>query len=133
MQQQRSREAANESHDGNRGCVVEQGQARSLRDKNRQVAKRRLLRDKVVITKRCIRRQVEQYNAATGQYLREDSPAAPLILEAKRIHDYTGRNPNRDAAEFADPTIVKRVLEKKRGREQDQCDGGPTQPATTNH
>ena len=74
----------------------------------------------MVVTKSCIDREVKQHDSAGGQDLRKDSPASLVIPESGKRKADTKRDADRYAAQFSDPAVVKCILQKERGREEDQ-------------
>src|ERR1043165_2284059 len=118
--------AADERHYGNRRGVIEQGQRGGACNQNYQPDKSHLLWDQMVITEGRVRRQIERSDAPPCKNLRECPPPSPMIAIAEREHRDAGDDANRHAAKFANPAIIERVLEKKRGGKQNQRHRRPT-------
>ena len=83
----------------------------------------------MVIPERGIDGKLKQNNTAASQYLREDPPAALVILEPKHGHADSGSHTDCYPTKLAYPAVVKRVLEEEGGREKDQADRRPPQPS----
>ena len=72
----------------------------------------------------CVTSQFEQQvRAVCGLPLGsvdQHAPAAMVISETKNRKTDTKRDANRYATKFTNPTVVERVLQKERSREEDQ-------------